>query len=192
MFTREFYIPVKARKIEREGVNAECYVYETERGEPAALGFRGKRSKPDFHFIYRNAEKRDKAVEGHFESVAHAAKVKAERMAERTVAPPEDTVKIGTIFANSWGYDQTNVDFYEVVQVSPSRKSVKLREIAADSVAGSKGYMSDQVKPAPGEFIGDPISKRVQMVSGEPWISFDHGASRVIGPDSNTYRSWYA
>lgn len=36
-------------------------------------------------------------------------------------------VKVGDFFYASWGYDQTNVDFYKVVGFSPSGKSVRLQ-----------------------------------------------------------------
>lgn len=38
-------------------------------------------------------------------------------------------IQIGDIFYNSWGYEQTQVDFYEVIRISPSGKSVDLRPI---------------------------------------------------------------
>ena len=41
-----------------------------------------------------------------------------------------------------WGYDQTNIDYYQVVEVSASRKTVKIRPIAQRSVDGEQ-YMTD-------------------------------------------------
>lgn len=47
-------------------------------------------------------------------------------------------VEVGTMFVCSWGYDQTNVDFYKVVGISPSGKSVKVQKWSeADSGAPS-------------------------------------------------------
>lgn len=45
-------------------------------------------------------------------------------------------VEVGDIFYSSWGYDQTNVDFYEVVGLTPSGKSVKVRRIGNKYVSG--------------------------------------------------------
>jgi hypothetical protein len=36
------------------------------------------------------------------------------------VSPQSLGVEIGSIFESSWGYDQTNVDFYKVVGLTPS------------------------------------------------------------------------
>ncbi len=55
-------------------------------------------------------------------------------------------VKVGDIFVESWGYDQTNINFYEVVDVT--RSSVRIVEIQKSRVEGT-GY-SDKVVPLPG------------------------------------------
>ena len=41
---------------------------------------------------------------------------------------------IGKIFYSSWGYEQTNIDFYEVVEVSKSGKSLTLQQIGSKIV----------------------------------------------------------
>jgi len=38
-------------------------------------------------------------------------------------------LKPSMVFYESWGYDQTNIDFLEVVEVSPTKKSVMCRMI---------------------------------------------------------------
>jgi hypothetical protein len=45
------------------------------------------------------------------------------------------TVKVGDFFYMSWGYDQTNVDFYEVVGITPSGKSVKVQRCGSQTVS---------------------------------------------------------
>ncbi len=41
-------------------------------------------------------------------------------------------VKVGDVFVESWGYDQTNVDFYQVTRAMP--KSVEIRAIHGKTV----------------------------------------------------------
>lgn len=53
--------------------------------------------------------------------------------------------KVGDVFVESWGYDQTNVDCYEVVRVTA--KSVALMKCRSEIVDG-------RVLPVP----GDPIA----------------------------------
>lgn len=40
----------------------------------------------------------------------------------------QQAVGIGSVFVCSWGYDQTNVDYYRVVGVTKSGKSVKVQK----------------------------------------------------------------
>jgi hypothetical protein len=54
--------------------------------------------------------------------------------------------KVGDILYRSWGYDQTNVNFYQVVKVSPSGKTIYYYEVQTYRT----GYES--VSPLPGQF----------------------------------------
>lgn len=55
-------------------------------------------------------------------------------------------MKQGDIFVSSWGYDQTNVDFYEVVKVAA--KTVTL--IPIERKVQLKGFMLYTAMPIPG------------------------------------------
>ena len=59
--------------------------------------------------------------------------------------------KVGDILHHSWGYDQTNCDFYQVVEVKPA--SVVLKKIGAKPVPGSEGFMSQSLMPEKNAFI---------------------------------------
>lgn len=58
--------------------------------------------------------------------------------AKALAAALEDTddapVKIGDFFSASWGYDETNVDFYKVLGFTPSGKSVKVQRWSRHAV----------------------------------------------------------
>lgn len=58
---------------------------------------------------------------------------------------PLPTAKVGDILRCSWGYDQTNIDFYKVIAV-PGKASVRLRMLGKCRVGGSEG--SDLVVPS--------------------------------------------
>lgn len=55
-------------------------------------------------------------------------------------------VRPGDIFVNTWGYDQTNTDFYEVVRVTPSGKSAEVKPIGSH-VQHYGGPSGNQVVP---------------------------------------------
>ena len=61
----------------------------------------------------------------------------------------DDSVKVGDLFYSSWGYDQTNVEFFKVVGLTKSGKSAKVRQIGSKTKEGSEGFMSDSAYPDP-------------------------------------------
>lgn len=48
--------------------------------------------------------------------------------------PAPKTPKLGDILVMSWGYDQTNIDFYQVIAVT--KASVRLRKIEGKRIDG--------------------------------------------------------
>lgn len=99
--------------------------------------------------------------------------------------------KPGMIFENSWGYDQTNVDYYQVTRVTP--RGVYIRPIACKTVAKSEGFMSDQVVPARDSFKGPEVFKAVRPGSEKGYLAADHGCMSLLEGDWDAhYRSWYA
>ena len=75
-------------------------------------------------------------------------------------------VKVGDIFVSSWGYDQTNVQFYEVVGLTKTKKSARLRGIA--QLLEDEGDGWEMVIPSQGAFMGDVFTKRVISATSEP------------------------
>jgi len=62
-----------------------------------------------------------------------------------------DKVEVGAILSTSWGYDQTNTEFYEVVGASKSGKTVTIRELAKQTV--ENGFMSGYTRPVLGQYV---------------------------------------
>ncbi|WP_425543433.1 hypothetical protein, partial [Microbacterium aurantiacum] len=72
---------------------------------------------------------------------------------------------VGAILVSRWGYDQTNVDYYEVVSATP--KTVTLRPIRS-RVTGDAGFMAEYVAPVPGEYTGEAFRRKVHHYSDRP------------------------
>lgn len=64
--------------------------------------------------------------------------------------------KTGTILYSAWGYDQTNVDFYEVVKATA--KTVTLRQVKAERV-NSEAWGTYTTTPKAGQYIGEPFRR---------------------------------
>ena len=65
-----------------------------------------------------------------------------------------DPVKVGDIFSGSWGYDQTNVDFFEVVAVTKSGKSARIRPVQSMLLEDDQNddFTSTHVVPMTGPY----------------------------------------
>lgn len=126
--------------------------YTSANGSPAALVFVGKANKPTLYCTYFTADDRDSAVMTVIENVDRRDSETKARRSER-VAP--HTLKVGDILSCSWGYDQTNVDFYQVVALKGTTM-VSAREIRATY---TDGYSN--VIPVKDGFIKEAKTYRV-------------------------------
>lgn len=70
--------------------------------------------------------------------------------------PNENNYKVGDILVNSWGYDQTNIDFYQII--STTKKSIKITEIGAKLDKEHSNSYEDALKPNKGSFLGKEIT----------------------------------
>ena len=61
----------------------------------------------------------------------------------------KEEYKVGAIFVNSWGYDQTQVDAYQIIEVSGSK--ITFKPIATEHIEETS-WASANVKPVPNAF----------------------------------------
>lgn len=150
----------------------------------------GNQSEPYSKYSYRNetdlinaAILAIKNAEGRQES---KTKYKTEKKAktEKFAA----TVKVGDIFSASWGYDQTNVDFYQVVQ--KSGKKVTLRELKQEYVK-KDGFssMSGHTIALPNQFVSEETSVHFLQDECIKFTSYKYG---YLWDGKPEYVSWYA
>lgn len=74
--------------------------------------------------------------------------------AKKGATTNEEGVHVGDIFYISWGYDQTNIDFFQVVKVS-GKHTITLK--ALDVVAGLASSWSGLTRPIRDSFRKSPI-----------------------------------
>ena len=82
-----------------------------------ACGLSGNRSKPDFHYRFNSHEEAVAYIEKWATGCVQRGLDKAtSKEHEKTLtARLQEFVSIGDVFYSSWGYDQTNIDYYKVV-----------------------------------------------------------------------------
>lgn len=158
------FIPSSYTLIHRDEKHA-VEVWGTTEPRVIAMLYGGKRSKPDWHFRFQSAERMWAQIDRSINGMDAHAKMKAEWKAKRTA--PHD-VKVGDIFRSSWGYDQTNIDFYEVTRLI-GKSTVEVRPIAQDSMETLS--MQGECVPLRGQYIGEARQHRVSMAGGEPSIA---------------------
>lgn len=175
------YLPPVAQVVRAKDCDAEFYLYNGTRG-PAAAAFVGKARKPTWRFYFSDAEQREKRIRSTIESARATAKTRAENAAERS-KPRE--LKCGDILYTSWGYDQTNIDFYEVMAVKGS--FVELQQLQQET--SETRYMAGETKPILGSYKGDRIRRKVTYGKSVRIESYAH-ASQWDGKPKSC--SWYA
>lgn len=182
---REFYIPKDASKHPTDA--AAIFTYTTPKGKPAALAFLGKAQKPSWHYLFNSEEQREKRIAEQIQSCQMQAKAKAEWKAERS---RPHTLTVGAILVSSWGYDQTNVDFYQVTRIVGPHM-VEIRPIASRPEGSSEGFssMSDHVVACPDQFTGGATRHKSNSTNSVRLSSYST-ASPWSG--RRQYRSWYA
>ena len=117
--------------------------------------FGGKRTKPDAYERHASPEKALERVAKAQVMLREAAARKAvQRAAEAAQASP---LRIDDVLMASWGYEQTNIDYYQVV-ATRGKRTVTLRKIARQSQVD--GFEQGQCVPAVGRFIGEAFERR--------------------------------
>lgn len=149
----------------------------------------GKAGKPFANYQFATEAAANSYIAEQVERNRYAAEAKAERKAAEAAeaAAMRGRLTVGAILCYSWGWEQTNVDYYQVVAVKGA--SVVIRPIAAETVPGTdRGGMCCDVRPVPGAFTGGPITKRVAAYG----VKMAHGHASPVEPGSKHYCSWYA
>lgn len=153
-------IPAEAQKI---GPMYLC-MYPSKYSAFCALLWLSGQAKNPVLLRCDNEEEFGQSVACYREHAEAKEEVKRQRRESRKAAYAEplqrmkDRCQPGALLSTCWGYEQTNVEFYEVVR-RDSDSMVTIREIVAHSE--SEGWAMDKLLPKPGCFIGPELRKRI-------------------------------
>ena len=146
--TRDFYIDKKAD--ENKDTSSTAVVYLRDYGPyVTVMGFGGKRNKPDFHYTVKTLDAAHIKINKYFQSIrAREDAVVARREKAKAYV---NTAKVGDIYVSSWGYDQTNVDFYRITKVMKKMvEYVKIdKSVTPDYLTAEKAMAGDKVISEP-------------------------------------------
>jgi len=184
------FTPEGATKIEQQESNHVVYVYTNMHGQLCAIAYGGRRTKPDFQYSFPTEERRAAYIKKYLEDQLKRHRQTEERKAllKQQKKAELEKLKVGAIFHSGWGYEQTQCDFYQLIELKGQTGT--FRQIAAATVPGSEGMDCDRRKAVKDKFIGEPFTKRLQgnRFNLESWKS----ASLVEDPENDSfYCSWY-
>ncbi len=159
------------------------YRHTGKSGLPCFMGFAGNTSKPSYWRSFNTTERMESFIDAWVTE-------KTEREQRKTARKTQDHgLVVGDIVCTTWGWEQTNVSFFQVVKV-PTAKSVVIREIKGkrEEEGQSMSGISWPVKDA---FLNEKeVMKRAQgthVVSG-----FDYCGWLKKWEGQPVSISWYA
>lgn len=136
--------------------------------------------KPKEYYRFSSPEKRQAYLD---RWIANEVKREQDKAARR-VARSTHTLQKGDVLYTSWGYDQTNVSFFEVVELKGA-SSVKLVKLAKQRAG------NDSVRPAVGVRMGNTFTKRVNGIYNSVKISSVETAWKLDKDSNGEFKSKY-
>jgi len=155
-FPREYYLTPELKSqppFVPEGTDLAIWKWTNPSGTLGAIAFAAKQNKPLWFYSFKNEATREALINDTILSRKSRMKMMQDRKDEK--AGWAHSLVVGSILYSSWGYDQTNIDFYEVTAVAG--KSVVIREIAKKAVSGDS--FTESVVPVKGRFVGQAMKK---------------------------------
>ena len=156
-----------------EDATGTVVIYLLERnGYPVVMGFVGRRTKPDLRYRFGTT---DEAREYGRDWLKKMEKDALEKQARKAFV---HTLKVGDLLYTSWGWEQTNVDFYEVVALKGKTMAVLRERNTKVTGNGMELSMSGYTMPAPGFLRDELLTRRVgegntvtvkSYARGYPW-----------------------
>ncbi|MCP4521001.1 MAG: hypothetical protein GY827_04795 [Cytophagales bacterium] len=155
--------------------------YDTKNQQPVAAIFRDNRKDPREHYRYATIERREEAIQNQ----VNASKTYHQAKIDRKKNKKNANIKVGDILVTSWGYDQTNVDFYQVTKLI-GKATVEYVQIGSETVEETS-WCSADVKANP-KVIVNSIPERGRI---NPYgVKIGRETGRITTTDDTHYRSW--
>ncbi len=137
-------------KIMAKDLSCVVYLYQNRTGHCCVITYRGRAKKPEFNYRYNSYDARTQKVT---EWMQAQSKKTINRKAE------ERKLVVGDVLRASWGYEQTNIDYYKVTKLS-GKTMVEIVEIGCKRVETMS--MQGQSIPDPDNVTSKPIRRRAK------------------------------
>lgn len=152
--TIEFFTQ-KSESVENYKDHILIFRYYDTNGNPCAAILQKREIKPSLHYSFRTEQERVDFISRQKTSVDN--EIRRDEIRQQQAIEEAQKYCPGAIVYSSWGYDQTNVDFYIILE--RVNNTVTLQQIG-----GIREYtesMSGKVSPDPSKTFGEPFKKRI-------------------------------
>jgi len=158
--TREFYVPKDYVEFKPQigDYPKDLFACYVSKEHPFAIFFVGKQSKPTWHLRFKdNFAMKEKVIT----TIKRLMTWHEKKLERREEGKSATTLKVGDVLYTSWGYDQTNIDWYQVTKnISP--RMIEIRQIYGERKQGEY-YDTGTTTPKKDFFIPreEPMRKKV-------------------------------
>jgi hypothetical protein len=150
--TRDQYIPAGSQEIRDSASDAVAYIAKGARGGFHVIAFTGRKNSPDLNAGYIAQLDAMAARRVH-----QLFKRRRDEMAKAKSGHP---LKVGDILVSSWGYEQTNVDFYTVEALN-GLTQVTLQKVGTSTTEDRPLAMTGKALPDRSVRLGKPFRRKV-------------------------------
>lgn len=138
--------------------NITVVCYNGQEGNSYAAIYGPKSVRPKKHYWFKDNRHRDEYIHDYLKEIRKRNQEVADFKAQQSEKAKQmlAAVKVGDIYVSTWGYEQTNIDFYQIIAIKPA--SVTVRKIR--KTTRPEGFMSYMCLPVKDGFIGKPFNRR--------------------------------
>ncbi len=86
-------------------------------------------------------------------------------------------IETNSILKSSWGYDQTNIDFYEVIKVQNGWATIQ--KIGSNTTEQA-GFLAEYVVPVPEFKIGKPFRRKIHAFQSGDYVGINSYAGGSV------------
>ena len=150
------------------------------------------KEKQIFCFRFLNEDRRLEYINEDYLNRVKNQEAKEKYKSDKKIKNKSDllNVKVGDIFKDSWGYEQTNVDYFQVV-AKPSSSFIVVKKINYELIDETVSNMSAYVKPLINSFKNDEELKFKLNGASFKSSSFSWANKVENIEKEKAYTSWY-
>jgi hypothetical protein len=150
------------------------------------------KEKQIFGFRFLNEDRRLEYINEDYLNRVKNQEAKEKYKSDKKIKNKSDllNVKVGDIFKDSWGYEQTNVDYFQVV-AKPSSSFIVVKKINYELIDETVSNMSAYVKPLINSFKNDEELKFKLNGASFKSSSFSWANKVENIEKEKAYTSWY-